>query len=69
MQMILFHCENPECDAHFAVDTDTALFGEIHCPGCSGEDLDELGQMGVDVPMEIRKVGLGDALHPRCPRQ
>ncbi len=55
MQMILFHCENPECDTHFAVDQNTALFGEIHCPGCSGEDLDELNQMEMDAPTEIDK--------------
>ncbi len=51
MQMILFHCTNNECKADFAVDTDTALFAEIHCPGCGGEDLDELSQMEMDAPM------------------
>lgn len=45
MKFVVFQCKNIQCEATFAVDIDTVMFGEIQCPGCGETDLEERDQM------------------------
>ena len=45
MKFVVFQCKNILCEATFAVDIDTVMFGEIECPGCGETDLQEREQM------------------------
>ncbi len=45
MKFVVFQCGNILCEATFAVDIDTVMFGEIQCPGCGETDLQEREQM------------------------